>query len=418
MVLNLKELFENKHNTPIDTSTQTISASITNADDIQDGETYHNYGKRICAITSASNISLQTFLQRVYNIRRASQVNNPQLQDAYRKQLQNKIQDAQDNISNLESEKRQHQTAIQNNNNEIDNRKNEITQIKARGEKINREKKLQMIIGIIILVPLTIYLFLFYSSTCYSAFFRNPGQITGLATAMFDPTALGKALNSLPEFFLLICMPVIFLGLGYILHFYAKEKKYLQAAAIVFVTFCFDCILAYLIAKNMYEYQQMISPVVTVKTYNVGMAIADANVWGVIFCGFVSYIIWGLVFDLAMTAYNKLDLNQAELESLQSQIQQLKDDNDKKQNKINDINREISNAQSNIRNYQSQLANKVSIDLNDIRTEMTNFHTGWIAQMAFLGMSQTTQADARNIGQQVINQMLNSSTNINNQVTN
>ena len=51
------------------------------------------------------------------------------------------------------------------------------------------------------------------------------------------------------------------------------------------------------------------------------MAIHDINSWAVIFCGFIVYIIWGIVFDQCMDAYDKMDLNKTKLKEIAQKIQ-------------------------------------------------------------------------------------------------
>ncbi len=49
----------------------------------------------------------------------------------------------------------------------------EKVRIKNERYQVNKDAKLKLIIGLVILLPLTFYLFLFYSSTFYSAFFSG-----------------------------------------------------------------------------------------------------------------------------------------------------------------------------------------------------------------------------------------------------
>ena len=54
--------------------------------------------------------------------------------------------------------------------------------------------------------------------------------------------------------------------------------------------------------------------------FDMHMAITDTNFWAVIFCGFIAYIIWGLVFNLVMDAYNNLDLTQSRNKHIDDKI--------------------------------------------------------------------------------------------------
>ena len=107
---------------------------------------------------------------------------------------------------------------------------------------------MRMVIGLVILIPLTIYLFMFYSSTFYSAFFRQASTLTNVMNTMFDSQALIHAYNEgLFELMFVLSAPIIFLGLGYVLHIFSmleEKSKYLKMGAILIVTLMFDCILA------------------------------------------------------------------------------------------------------------------------------------------------------------------------------
>ena len=62
------------------------------------------------------------------------------------------------------------------------------------------------------------------------------------------------------------------------------------------VTFLFDAILAYLIDEKIYNLNKRFED----PEFSLGYAIQDPSFWVIIFAGFVSYIIWGLVFDFVM----------------------------------------------------------------------------------------------------------------------
>ena len=128
--------------------------------------------------------------------------------------------------------------------------------------------------------------------------------------------------------------------------------------------------------------------------YTISLAIRDISFWAVIFCGFVSYIIWGLVFNQLMEAYSKLDLNKVRILQLSTEIDDLKADNGKQQQNIANYQAQQTAIDNAITTLMAQLANTVNIDYGLIRQSMTNFFTGWITQMGVLGCSQQAQATA------------------------
>ena len=139
-----------------------------------------------------------------------------------------------------------------------------------------------------------------------SAFFKN-FDTDGLTAAIFDGKALTKAMEGgWLEGVFIATIPFAFMGLGYLVHMFQKHKNwlsYLKIATLFIVTFIFDAILAYQIEKKIYDIEKTPdSPV-----FNIEVAFSKAEFWGIIFAGFVVYIIWGLVFDFIMKEYDNFD---------------------------------------------------------------------------------------------------------------
>ena len=114
------------------------------------------------------------------------------------------------------------------------------------------------IIGLIILIFLTIYLFVFYSSASYSAFFKTfTLNEIGVTSSIFDPHAVTNALKEgILELVLILTIPFVFLGLGYLIHKFQEEKGWKKIPKIIgfiLVTLIFDVILAYGITKEMHD---------------------------------------------------------------------------------------------------------------------------------------------------------------------
>jgi hypothetical protein len=113
------------------------------------------------------------------------------------------------------------------------------------------------------------------------------------------------------------------MGLGYLIHMFLKEKKYgwIKVLALLVVTFIFDGILAFLIENKIYEFNKTLMS----EPFNLRIAVQHVEFWGIIFAGFVVYVIWGLVFDFIMKEHENIDKIKIFRQSLI----------DKKQNKLN-----------------------------------------------------------------------------------
>jgi len=357
-----------------------------NPDAIQQGETYNHYGMRMCGKVAGGTSYLTPFLQRVYTSEKQRQANDAARQEAARQNIQNQINDKQAEQEKTSNAIAELEDKIHACNNRIEEWREKISRlINAGNQGKNKEAKIKMILGCTILVPLTVYLFVFYSSTFYSAFFRDFAQGNiGLGTAMLDPQAIPAAFNDgIVELFFILAAPVIFLGLGFSLHFFTLQKnnmKYLKMAAIILVTFIFDCILAYLIGKKIHDVQLIYTDL---PPYTIGEAIGDPNIWAIIFCGFVVYIIWGIVFDMTMTAYNDYASNKTSIEKYEKQIEdeqgkiaQLKSEKTAVNNKKIELNSEIAKLQ------QSLSTSITHYDMGEIKSTLAQFFAGWMSTMS------------------------------------
>lgn len=385
------------------------SSSIVNPENRRQGETYEQWGRRICGKVEGSLMALRPYLQKVYNHIYNEQANNIELQEQARANTQADIERKNNELINLDKEITDCQNSISEKTKKIEDLKAEQTEIKSRKATVNKEQKMKLTIGMIILLPLTVYLFLFYSSTFYSAFFRDPQSMTTVMNSMFDSNALVHAWQvGWAELGFVLCAPIIFLGLGFSLHFFSKQQgsgKYMKITAVLFVTLMFDCILAYKIGEQLHTFGIIIGQYPIGEEYSIGMAFKDINSWAVIFCGFIVYIIWGIVFNLIMDAYNNLDLNKTKLEKIESDIADFEKQIETDRSNIKSIRQREVGLRDEVARLMAKLGHETYIDYSSIRTEMNNFFAGWITTMQHLNIVQTDQDEATNICNEEIFQL-------------
>lgn len=398
MVDKLKSMFGGK--TQITSPVQSVVPTPSNPNNKQEGETYHNWGLRMCAIANGSSYTLAPYLHNVYYYIYNEQVNNQSLQEQKRKDIECKIEQKENEIKNYNNKQLFCDTKKEELKAQIDELKKEKQELQNAGAPIAKEAKLKLIIGLVILIPLTFYLFLFYSSTFYSAFFKNFTENADVLNSMFDSQALAKAYNDgVAELCFVLCAPVIFMGLGFALHFFTLQKgimKYFKMASIICITFIFDAILAYMIGKHLHEMAVIIGTESLDSKYGFHEAVSDINTWAVIFCGFIVYIIWGIVFDMAMSAYGQLDLNKINIRAIEDKIQILYAEINALDITKQDLANQITKANNDKAYLLFQLNEKVMIDNAAIKQEMNNFYSGWMAQMSVLGKQSYEKEDAKN----------------------
>lgn len=224
------------------------------------------------------------------------------------------------------------------------------------GIDADKKPKAQFYIGLLILLPITLYLIVFYISAFYSAFFKNFLPETTAFAAIFDGQALSKAYNDENggwlEVVFITTIPFAFMGLGYLIHMFQKGKSLVtpKIISLFVVTFIFDVILAYQIEKKIFDFDKLPGQV-----YNIRLALESVGFWGIIFAGFVVYIIWGLVFDFVMNEYENMDKVKMFINSLKKQKANLNSEKEATKTIKEAIQEEISSIEGKINELQAKI---------------------------------------------------------------
>jgi hypothetical protein len=347
---------------------------------------YQEYGFQQAGKLGGTLAGLKVCLQKIFReFREEVRLDNEQ-QEVLKKPYRVKIEEYKGHNNTLEARiEKVKSDDIPACNSKIDRLREELSRIRQNPEEIIGDDagKASFFIGGIILMFLTVYLFIFYSSASYSAFFK---QFTmndiGVTSSIFDAQAITEALkDGFTELLLILTIPFVFLGLGYLIHKFQEKKgikKYLNIIALVIITFLFDAILAYQITERIYNIHKSNS-FDTMPDYSFSLAFNSMNFWMIIFAGFIVYLIWGFVFDFTMEAYGKIDkvkvalrekqlrISEAEvnLKDLQVQIDKMNytiNDNIKEMNKLNRIV-------------------EASILPREFQYDIFSFMAGWLAWM-------------------------------------
>ena len=243
-------------------------------------------------------------------------------------------------------------------NDTVDQIKNEIIEVKRNPDKYGIEDgkglKAQFYIGLFLLLPITLYVLVFYISASYSAFFKEFAN-DSLTAAIFDANALTNSFQaSWLEGVLVITIPFVFMGLGYVIHMVQKGKglkNVFRMIALFVTTFLFDALLAYQIEKKIYEFNKTTDS----SPYNLNIALGEAEFWMIIFAGFVVYIIWGLVFDFVMKEFENIDKIRAFIRGKKENLIDLEKLKTEYINKINDFKQQIIIVTGKIAELQSKI---------------------------------------------------------------
>ena len=185
--MGIKELFQLRTKTPNE------DVAVPSANDRKIGETYQQWGTRWAGQTNATIEALHTALQVVILQQRKEQSANQELQNKAKVKIETEIED-------LITQKAQHENSILELNERITSLENEKRQKQFEIERVkdsdstNKIATINYYIGLTITLILAFYLFIFYSSASYQAFFGNDSSLdTG--QAIFYPHAYEDALN-------------------------------------------------------------------------------------------------------------------------------------------------------------------------------------------------------------------------------
>ncbi|MCL6296272.1 ABC transporter permease [Jejuia spongiicola] len=290
----------------------------------QEKLTYNEKGKKNSEDCSGNPHNLQSSLAALYqsfenkckqDIYAQQQLKQPYLaeQKGKKTSLLNKVEEL------LRFEKK-----VEEINTEIDNLNQDCRKVKTNPEDylldVDKKASAKFWIGISFLLPLAAYIFVFYISTSFSAFFREFDPGISLFQGMFDPQALSKAYTAgWLELVFILFIPFIFFALGYLIHMFQEKRgliNKLKIAALFIITFLFDAILAYLIDQKLYNLNKTFDS----EVFNISTAFQSVSFWLIIFAGFVSYIVWGLVFDFVMKEHADRDKIKAFIRSKKEEI--------------------------------------------------------------------------------------------------
>lgn len=364
----------------------------------KDSENYTTWGSRYAGATNADKNVLTPALHQVILANKREQKGDEKQQEERKKEILKKIDAAKNDQTATEGIIKNKESDIDDLMSKIAEKKNEINQIK-EGNQHRGMAEVNFWIGAIVTAALAVYLFIFYSSAAFSAFFRDSTNDVG--DAIFYPYAFQDALSmSLGNFLLILFLPVIFIALGLIMHNYTKKEgrsRYAKIGVLYFITFCFDALLAFEISQKMYI------PTPENPQYTMSMAFNSPNFWIIIFSGFIAYIIWGLVFDFTMENYEEMSSGALTIKRLEGEIESLNNSIDEIKKEISQLQEVINNLRKEITQLEHDRTAKVTYDLEKIKICLNEFFSGWLGYMTLVGQPDIDKDEATVIFDNVIN---------------
>ena len=273
--------------------------------------------------------------------------------------LQKEIVDLENRKHNLNASKSSMEDEIINSEKQID----DIENNKGHSEIV------PFVIAAFITLLLTFYLWAFYAASGYAALNGIKSGSTGFA-GIFG--ALSDAFNK-GGFVVVITVlfPVVFLGLGFLIHDALEKKSYGIITALLLFTFCFDAIIGYQISHHIY-----------MNSYNTGETeipwngkyiFEDINFYLVLASGFVCYVMWGFLLNYTLNKQKEIQPD-IRIQKLKRKTSELKAEIQKCIAEINVCNNNIEKSKKNISNYQE---GKVIVNITKLRSNIGEFFGGW-----------------------------------------
>jgi hypothetical protein len=261
-----------------------------------------------------------------------------------------------------------------------------VGRIKLINEGAQTDEYVPFVIGLFITILLTFYLFVFYSSTGYSAFYGIKQGTLGLINPDVFANAQAKGGGILV---LIILFPVIFLGLGFLIHDALDKKKYALISALLGFTFLVDSIMGYKISENLHN--NSFNGGLTNIQWTFSMVWSDINFWFVLMLGFVVYLIWGSLLHYALDKYKEIQPDRVlelKLENLNGKIEEQK-------NNLLEILAKIGTLKAAVASYQNEINQKekdvigykngvVPVNVPKLRSIVGQFMKGWFEYIKFM----------------------------------
>ncbi len=364
-----------------------------NINDSGSGEkiSVEQYGKESASDSKADPATLESSLVTVYN-----------------KFLSDQKLDAdgiRQRITRLESEILQKKNAKENFKSEIisleqqkESREKrveelEIDRIKLKEEGAPGGDLIPFVIGLFIVILLTFFLFVFYSSTVYSAIAGIKKGTFGLINPNVFADAQSKGGGDLA---FIILAPVFFLAIGFLLHDALDKSKYWLISGLLVLTFSVDAILGYKISQNLHSND--FNAGLTNEQWKFRMIFYDVNFYLVLMFGFVAYVIWGLLLHYTLNKYKDLQPDRAlelRLDNLDIKIDEQRGYLSETISNINNLKGQVASIDNDIEQKQKYIIGykngDIPIDIPRLSAIVGQFMQGWFTYINFMFSTDTTK---------------------------
>ncbi len=349
--------------------------------------TYTQYGFRSAQKSQSNHEAIEGYLNLVFDKFLEEQKLDEQGLKARISKIKAEVQQEKSKKNDANAEISSNKRDKENKEKDIEELKIEIIEIRNGDGEVGDTSS--FVIGAFITLLLTLYLFVFYSSSGYSAFYGiKPGSL-----GFINPNVFADAQNKGGGVIaLIILFPVIFLGLGFLIHnslemnkklvLQGKPESYLLIASLIMITFIADIFIGYKISQGVHTNE--FNAGLTNDTWKFTMIFQDINFYLVLVLGFVVYLIWGFLLNYVLShSYLK-----TESEKIKLIVENIKGKIVEKQKELTDIISKINRLESDISNFESKIQEKekdligyengvIPINTSSLKGSVGEFMGGW-----------------------------------------
>ncbi|WP_026977653.1 hypothetical protein [Flavobacterium tegetincola] len=349
--------------------------------------TYSQYGFRSAQKSQSQPAAIDGYLDNVY--------------DHFLEEQKLDEQGLKDRISKLKAELQSEKTKKNDSNAEISSLKSFKDDKEKQIEELELEKidikngdgevgdTSSFVIGAFITLLLTMYLFVFYSSSGYSAFYGIKQGSMGFINPNVFTDALNKGGGVIA---LIILFPVIFLAMGFYIHVSIESNKILKAenkrskygiiSSLLLITLIADVFIGYKISQGVHVNE--FNAGLTNETWKFNMIFSDINFYLVLVLGFVVYVVWGFLLNFVLShTYLKTESEQVKLmvENLNSKIGDKRKELAEIISKINKFESDIITCESKIEEKQKDIIGYengvIPVNISSLKGSIGEFMGGW-----------------------------------------
>lgn len=244
--------------------------------------------------------------------------------------------------------------------------------------------------GLIIL--LCVFMFIFYSSAMFNAFFVNVTEF------LVEERSFGTIINLdaipylwelglirfLMGFTAIITAFAIPVGFAVAIHrILFEDKKYPLGISIIFLTLCFDALLAFLIEKNKYQGEYLRGLVES--EFTIGVALVEPQFYLILFVGFGTFLMLSGLIHFHAQEKEKLDPVKQEKIYQEKVVKVKREEIENLNNEKTSIEQEIISLETSRNLMLEELKqidekiNKAKIDLNSVQNYILEFTIGYAA---------------------------------------